>query len=124
MDQHFGHAREFLVYDVSREGARLAGRRSTEAYCTGADGQDDALDVALRALADCDAVLVAKIGHCPQGQLAAAGIEPTTAQAFQPIEAAALAWFEAFACRVERGEVAPRRGPPAPSLDGARAEVA
>jgi nitrogen fixation protein NifB len=115
VDQHFGHAREFLVYDVARDGARLVGRRATETYCVGGEGQDDALDVALRALADCDAVLVAKIGHCPRGQLAAAGIEPAVDQAFQPIEAAALAWFEAFASRVGRGEVAPRRRPAAGS---------
>jgi nitrogen fixation protein NifB len=111
VDQHFGHAREFLVYDVARDGARLVGRRATETYCAGGEGEDDALDVALRALADCDAVLVAKIGHCPRGQLAAAGIEPATDQAFQPIEAATLAWFESFAARVARGEVAPRRRP-------------
>jgi nitrogen fixation protein NifB len=108
VDQHFGHAREFLVYDVRREGARLTGRRTTEAYCVGGEGVDDALDVALRALADCDAVLVAKVGRCPRGQLAAAGIEPVTDQAFHPIEAAALAWFEGFAARVARGEVTPR----------------
>ena len=108
VDQHFGHAHEFLVYDVSRDGARLAGRRATDAYCTGGEGEDDALAVALRALADCDAVLVAKVGRCPQGQLAAAGIEPATGHAFQPIEAAALAWFEGFAARAERGEIVPR----------------
>jgi nitrogen fixation protein NifB len=123
VDQHFGHAREFLVYDVSREGARLAARRSTALYCTGAEGDDDALDVALRALGDCDAVLVAKIGHCPQGQLAAAGIEPATAQAFQPIEAAVLSWFHGFAERVARGEATPRRpaatGPAAAATEAA-----
>jgi nitrogen fixation protein NifB len=108
VDQHFGHAREFLVYDVTRAGVRLVARRPIGAYCTGGEGDDDALAVALRALADCDAVLVAKIGHCPRGQLAAAGIEPATEQAFQPIEAAALAWMEGFAARVGRGEIAPR----------------
>jgi nitrogen fixation protein NifB len=122
VDQHFGHAREFLVYDVSRAGARLVGRRATERYCTGGEGEDDALAVALRALADCRAALVAKIGHCPRGQLAAAGIEPVTEHAFLPIEAAALAWFESFAGRVARGEIVarPEGAPPG----AAHAEVA
>jgi nitrogen fixation protein NifB len=122
VDQHFGHVREFLVYDVTRAGVRLVGRRATEQYCTGGEGDDDVLGHALLALADCDAVLVAKVGHCPKGQLAAAGIEPVTDRAFQPIEAAALGWLEAFAARVERGEVAPKRRP----LGGERgcAEVA
>jgi nitrogen fixation protein NifB len=122
VDQHFGHAREFLVYDVSRAGASLVGRRATATYCTGGEGDDDALTVALRALADCDAVLSAKVGHCPRGQLAAAGVEPAVDQAFQPIEAAALGWFEGFAARVARGEVAPRPRRSAPEVP--RAEVA
>lgn len=116
VDQHFGHAREFLVYDVSREGARLVGRRATAAYCTGGEGDDDALSGALRAVADCRAILVAKIGRCPEGQLAAAGVEPVTAHAFRPIEAAALAWFEGFAARAGRG--------PAPAREVPAAEVA
>ena len=78
--------------------------------------------MALRALADCDAVLVAKIGHCPRGQLAAAGIEPVTEHAFQPIEAAGLAWFEGFAARVARGEAAPRRARPGAGPEHAPAE--
>jgi len=122
VEQHFGHAREFLVYDVSRAGARLVGRRATEQYCSGGEGDDDVLGRALRALVDCDAVLVAKVGHCPKGQLSAAGIEPVTDRAFQPIEAAALGWLEAFAERVARGAVAPKRRPLA--AEPGRAEVA
>jgi nitrogen fixation protein NifB len=125
VDEHFGHAREFLVYDVTREGARLAGRRAVEErYCVGGDGDDDALAAALRALDGCRAVLVAKVGHCPKGQLAAAGIEPVTEQAFQPIEAAALAWFEGFAARVARGEVAAAPAAPAGGPVADVAEVA
>jgi nitrogen fixation protein NifB len=125
VDQHFGHARELLVYDVARDGVRLAGRRSTDAYCVGGEGDDDALSAALRALADCDAVLVAKVGHCPRGQLAAAGVEPVTDLAFQPIEAAVLRWFEGFSERVGRGEARPRRGTePRVGPADARAEVA
>ncbi len=114
VNQHFGHAKEFLVYQVDREGARLLGPRAVERYCRGGDGEDDALAASLRALADCQAVLVAKVGHCPRGQLAAAGIEPVEDQAHQPIEAAALAWFGAFAARVARGEVAAPLARPEP----------
>jgi nitrogen fixation protein NifB len=120
VDEHFGHAREFLVYDVSRTGARLVGRRAVERYCVGGEGEEDALAGTLRALDGCRAVLVAKIGRCPNTQLVAAGIEAVTEQAFVPIEAAAVAWFEGFAARVARGEAvaAPPRAP------AARAEVA
>jgi nitrogen fixation protein NifB len=124
VDQHFGHAREFLVYDVDRDGARVAGRRAVDRYCAGGEGEEDALAGALRALADCDGVLVAKVGRCPRGQLAAAGIEPVTDRAFQPIEAAALGWFHAFAGRVARGEVRPRRARRAGAEAETRPEVA
>lgn len=120
VNQHFGHAREFLVYQVDREGARLVGPRVVERYCAGGEGEEDTLAAVLRALHDCQAVLVAKVGHCPRGQLVAAGVEPVVDQAFQPIEAAALAWFTGFAARVARGE-APR---PAAGLEPAAAGAA
>jgi nitrogen fixation protein NifB len=55
------------------------------------------------------------VGHCPRGQLAAAGVEPVVDQAFQPIEAAALAWFAGFSARVERGEAAAPGNPGVPA---------
>ena len=106
VNEHFGHAREFLVYQAGRDGARLLATRKVERYCRGGEGEEDSLTAVLRALADCQAVLVAKVGRCPQGQLAAAGIEPVSAQAHQPIEAAVLSWFAAFAARVACGEPA------------------
>jgi len=109
VNEHFGHAKEFLVYEVGKAGAKLLGARRVERYCKGGqagEAEEDALAAVLRALSDCQAVLVAKVGHCPKGQLAAAGIEPVVEQAFQPIEAAALGWFGAFAERVARGEAA------------------
>jgi nitrogen fixation protein NifB len=123
VNQHFGHAREFLVYDVAREGARLVGHRKVAAYCVGGEGEEDVLDTVLRTLSDCHAVLVAKVGSCPKGQLAAAGIEPVTDFAHAPIEASLLGWLARRAARVAAGEAvapAPRptvEAPPAgPSL--------
>ncbi len=117
VNQHFGHAREFLVYDVARTGARLVGHRTVERYCRGGEGDEDTLAVALRAIGDCHAVLVARVGACPKGRLQAAGIEPVTEHAFEPIEAAALGWLAGLAARVARGEArapAPRREPAQP----------
>jgi nitrogen fixation protein NifB len=117
VNEHFGHAREFQVYDVTRDGARLVGLRKVEHYCRGGDGDDDALDGALRALSDCAAVLVAKIGRCPRERLAAARIEPVDCHAFEPIEAAALAWLVGHAERIARGEVrAEQRPEPRPAV--------
>lgn len=112
VNQHFGHAREFLVYEVDRTGARLVGTRSVDRYCQGGEEDEDALAATLRALEGCQAVLVARIGHCPRGQLAAAGVEAVVAHAHQPIEAAALAWFAGHAARAAPGE-RPPEAPPA-----------
>lgn len=96
VNEHFGHAREFLVYDVSRDGVRLVGTRRIEQYCSGGDGAEDVLASVIRALADCAAVLVAKIGRCPREELARAGIAPVDGHAFEPIEIAILAWFDSW----------------------------
>ncbi len=99
VNEHFGHAREFLVYDVDRRGARLVGHRKVEGYCLGGDGDDDVLEGVLAALSDCRAVLVAKVGRCPRERLASAGIQPVVEHAFLPIEPALLAWFASSAER-------------------------
>ena len=93
VNQHFGHARELLVYDVDRRGVRLVGHRKVDQYCSGGEGGDDELEGMLAALSDCRAVLVAKVGRCPRERLASAGIEPVVEHAFEPIEPAVLAWF-------------------------------
>jgi nitrogen fixation protein NifB len=125
VNEHFGHARELQVYEVSARGAAFVGHRKVEHYCRGGDGDDDVLTGLLAAISDCAAVLVARIGRCPKEQLAAAGIEPVDAHAHQFVEAAALAWFEGFAARVAAGEVVPARRPEpvplAPPVPGAAA---
>jgi nitrogen fixation protein NifB len=102
VNQHFGHATEFQIYDVSRDGARFAGIRKVEHYCRGGEGETGSLEVILRAISDCAAVLVAKIGRCPRERLAEARIEAVADHAFEPIEAAALAWLTENAARRER----------------------
>jgi len=59
----------------------------------------------VRAINDCHAVLVAKIGACPRDELKAAGIEPVDAHAHEFIEKAALTWFADYADRLARGEI-------------------
>ena len=120
IDQHFGHAREFHVYDVSRHGAKLLGVRKVETYCVGGEGEDDALAGTLAALEGCQAVLVAKIGPCPAGQLTTAGIAPVTAHAFQPIEAGLLDWYRGTILAADEASAGAASGEPVE----ARAEVA
>ena len=62
----------------------------------------------MRAINDCTAVLVAKIGGCPKKGLAEAGIEPVDRYAHQYIEQSALAYYREYLERLRRGEVALR----------------
>jgi len=93
INQHFGHAEEFQVYEVSAGGAKFVGHRKVALYCQGGFEDDEAMPGIVDALEGCDAVLVAKIGHCPKKDLAAAGIESVEDYAHEYIEASLLDWF-------------------------------
>ena len=100
---HFGHATEFLVYEVDASAARFVGHRKAGRYCGGREncGEEETsniLDKTIAALADCEVVLCARIGYEPWKQLQAAGIQPNGEHAMEPIEESALAvWQEMLA---------------------------
>jgi len=93
INQHFGHAEEFQIYEVSARGAKFVGHRKVDLYCQGGYDDDEALPGIVQALAGCSAVLVAKIGHCPRKDLAVAGIAAVEDYAHEYIEASLLDWF-------------------------------
>ena len=89
INQHFGHAREFQIYEVDQAGVRFVGHRKLDDnYCQGGFGEEIVLTSVVTALAGVDAVFCAKIGHCPKDELAAAGIRPVDAYAYEFIETA------------------------------------
>jgi len=97
INEHFGHASEFLIYEASSAGARFIGHRKTTPYCEGGDtcGEgESALDVTLRVLAGCEVVLCSKVGYEPWGPLEAAGIQPNGEHAMEAIEDAVLKVYE------------------------------
>ncbi|TAJ81276.1 MAG: nitrogenase cofactor biosynthesis protein NifB [Gallionellaceae bacterium] len=97
INEHFGHASEFLIYEASGEGVRFIGHRKTTPYCEGGDTCGDgesALDVTIRELSGCEAVLCSKVGYEPWGPLEAAGIQPNGEHAMEPIEDAVLKVYE------------------------------
>jgi len=90
INQHFGSVREFLIYEAGDKGIRFIHHRKVEAeYCAGPDGTNP-LQPILDRLKDIKLILTAKIGGCPQGDLAAAGIVADQSYAYQPIEASVL----------------------------------
>ncbi|WP_456705157.1 MULTISPECIES: nitrogenase cofactor biosynthesis protein NifB [unclassified Bradyrhizobium] len=105
INEHFGHAKEFLVYELSTSGAKFIGPRRVQGYCQGGYGEEDRLSSIMRDIRDCHAVFVAKIGGCPKNNLIEAGIEPVDQFAHEFIEKSMIAWFRAYLGKVKRGEI-------------------
>jgi len=105
VNQHFGHATEFQIFEVSKAEALFVGHRRVDLYCQGGYGEDEALPSVVSAINDCHAVLVAKIGACPKDELKAAGIEPVDQYAHEFIEKAALSWFADYRSRIASGAI-------------------
>jgi len=105
INEHFGHAREFQVYEVGAKGAKFVGHRRVDTYCQGGYAEDDTLETVIRAIKDCTAVFVAKIGSCPRKGLESAGIEAIDAFATRFIEQSAIAYFKQYLARVRAGEI-------------------
>jgi len=96
INEHFGHAGEFLIYEASGNGVRFIGHRKTTPYCEGGDTCGDgesALDQTLRVLKGCEVVLCSKVGYEPWQPLEAAGIAPNGEHAMEPIEEAVAAVY-------------------------------
>ncbi len=97
INQHFGHATEFLIYEASPAGVRFVGHRQIDRpYCsdsnTCGEGESVMAQI-LRKLADCRAVLCAKVGYEPWSALEEAGIQPDGAYAMEGIEDAVSAKY-------------------------------
>lgn len=103
INQHFGHAKEFLIYEASPADVRFISHRKVELYCEGGDSCGDGetvLQKTIRTLSGCEAVLCSKIGYEPWEQLEQAGIVPNGEHAMEPIEEAVAA---VYAEMVEKG---------------------
>ncbi len=93
INQHFGHAREFQIYELSQGETLFVGHRRVDLYCEGGYGEEDSLTKIVEAISDCVAVLTAKVGGCPRKTLEEGGITPVDKYAFQPIEHSLLKYY-------------------------------
>ncbi|MGY6277013.1 nitrogenase cofactor biosynthesis protein NifB [Methylomonas sp. MgM2] len=110
INQHFGHAKEFLIYEASPDGVRFMSHRKTDLYCSGDDTCGDGESVlqrTIRTLEGCEAVLCSKIGYEPWDMLEQAGIMPNGEHAMEPIEDAVMAVYKEMA---ESGKLEEARG--------------
>ncbi|WP_025323099.1 NifB/NifX family molybdenum-iron cluster-binding protein [Deferrisoma camini] len=78
VDEHFGRARRFWIYDLEAGGPRFVAARPVTPLSTGAPDHpfDEGRFVGIaEVLEDCRRVYCARIGERPAAELAARGIE-------------------------------------------------
>ena len=75
VNEHFGHAKFFRVYDISNDGYDFIEVRDAVAACQQTLGHDTTrFDKIIELLSDCDAVLVQKIGEGAAAYLIERGV--------------------------------------------------
>jgi len=68
------------------------GHRKIDHYCQSGYGEEATLEHTIKAIADCQAILVSKVGECPKADLQAAGL--IVVEAYDVIEKVARAFYE------------------------------
>ncbi|MBF2067801.1 MAG: nitrogenase cofactor biosynthesis protein NifB [Calothrix sp. C42_A2020_038] len=91
VNQHFGHAKEFQVYEVDGSEVKYVGHRKVDHFCQGGYGEKATLENIIQAISDCKAVLVSKIGESPREKLYNAGIK--VVESYDVIEKVALEFY-------------------------------
>lgn len=94
VNQHFGHAKEFKIYEVDASEVKFVGHRRIDQYCQSGYGEAATLDYTIQAIADCQGLLVSKIGHCPKDELEKAGLE--VMEAYDVIETVARQFYTQY----------------------------
>lgn len=77
VDQHFGYAEQFAIYQGDGDRYELVENRRIEKYCLGmeqCDEEESRRDQIINTLKDCDAVLSMRIGYHAKKRLAESGI--------------------------------------------------
>ena len=79
VDQHFGHAKEFYIYDFANGDAIFIEKRKIPKFCTGSqdcdDSHEDKIDYIIKTIDDCSGVLALRIGDIPKQKLEKKNIE-------------------------------------------------
>lgn len=83
---HFGHAKEFWIYQCDGDAIKLLERREVDHYCHGQHGDQSAMQKILKTINDCEAVFVAKVGDGPTAKLAKIGVVAVDEFAYEAVE--------------------------------------
>jgi len=83
IDEHFGHAERFLIYDVEGSSAKLVDEKKVDRYCSYDEDHPLRAPLLLKiaeALAGCRAVTCAQIGQAPLMEMERLGIDVFTVE--------------------------------------------
>jgi len=86
INEHFGHAKLFWIYDLDNEGCWFREKRDVDHYCLGGYSDKSATPKILNTISDCKAVFVAKIGDGPTEKLKNKGIKAISEYTWEGIE--------------------------------------
>ncbi|MGB3518076.1 MAG: nitrogenase cofactor biosynthesis protein NifB [Elainellaceae cyanobacterium] len=92
VNQHFGHAKEFMIYEVDATAAKFVSHRKVADYCQGGYGEEAMLNGIITTISDCQAVFASKVGPCPQRELEKAGL--VVVEAYDVIESVARQFYD------------------------------
>ncbi len=98
VNQHFGHAKEFQIFEVDANEAKFVGHRKVDQYCQSGYGEDATLEYVTKAISDCKAILVSKVGECPKAELREAGLE--VVEAYDVIEKVAREFYDQYVSKL------------------------
>lgn len=109
VDQRFGKAREFQIYEASTTGSRLIETRTVAMECSGDCAGEAMLAQTVEALSDCTAVLCAKIGYEAWRVLEQAGVTPSGEYEMAPIADALAAVYKELDATGRLGAINPEQ---------------
>jgi len=90
ISEHFGHAKQFRIYEVTLHRCHLLETREVAHYCLGNSASQTAMSGILEAIKDCHGVFAAKIGDGPIEKLRAIGVRSIAHYAYEAIEESLL----------------------------------
>ena len=83
-----------MIYEVDGVNVKFIAHRKVDHYCLGGYGEEGSLQNIIKAISDCKAVLVSKIGDSPKEKVHNAGIE--VVETYDVIETVALDFYKQF----------------------------
>ncbi|MGZ8239117.1 MAG: NifB/NifX family molybdenum-iron cluster-binding protein [Methylobacter sp.] len=101
ISEHFGHAKQFRIYEAAPNYCHLLETREVAHYCLGQHSDQTAMTGILETIKDCHAVFVAKIGDGPTEKLRAIGVQAISRYTYEAIEESLLDYVQRAAAGEE-----------------------